>query len=110
MILWIDAQLSPSLASWISATFNIQAIALRDLGLRDATDRDIFLAARRESAIVCTKDSDFVRLVQDLGSPPSVILITCGNTSNAHLRKILQDALPAALKLLQSGETVVEVR
>jgi predicted nuclease of predicted toxin-antitoxin system len=68
MILWIDAQLSPFLASWISATFNIDAVPLRDLGLRDATDRDIFLAARREAAIVFTKDSDFVRLVQDLGS------------------------------------------
>lgn len=75
MILWIDAQLSPALASWISATFGIQAIAVRDLGLRDATDRDIFLAAKKESATVCTKDSDFVRLVQDLGSPPSIILI-----------------------------------
>jgi predicted nuclease of predicted toxin-antitoxin system len=31
-------------------------------------------------------------------------------TSNASLRQILERALPAALDLLQSGESVVEVR
>ncbi len=110
MILWIDAQLSPALAGWMTSTFGISAVALRDLGLRDAKDREIFLAARRATATVFTKDSDFVRLVQDLGSPPKVILITCGNTSNAYLRQILLRALPHALKLIESGETVVEVR
>ncbi len=109
MILWIDAQLSPALG-WIRSTFGIFAVALRDLGLRDAKDREIFLAARREVATVFTKDSDFIRLVQELGSPPQVILITCGNTSNAYLGQILQRALPHALKLIESGETVVEVR
>ncbi|MDQ3668167.1 MAG: DUF5615 family PIN-like protein [Acidobacteriota bacterium] len=110
MILWIDAQLSPALARWINSTFGIAATALRDLGLRDATDREIFMAGRQAGAIVLTKDGDFLRLVQELGSPPSVILITCGNTSNANLRQILEHALPAALELLQSGERVVEVR
>jgi predicted nuclease of predicted toxin-antitoxin system len=110
MILWIDAQLSPALARWINSTFGIPAMALRDLGLRDATDREIFIAGRQAGAIVLTKDGDFLRLVQELGSPPPVILITCGNTSNANLRQILERALPAALELLQSGESVVEVR
>jgi predicted nuclease of predicted toxin-antitoxin system len=70
MILWIDAQLSPAIATWISRTLAIPAVALRDLGLRDATDREIFLAARRDKAIVMTKDRDFVRLLVDLGPPP----------------------------------------
>jgi predicted nuclease of predicted toxin-antitoxin system len=69
MILWIDAQLSPALALWLGATFEISALALRDLGLRDATDRAIFLAARRAGATVVTKDGDFVRLLEDLGPP-----------------------------------------
>jgi predicted nuclease of predicted toxin-antitoxin system len=109
MILWIDAQLSPALALWLGATFEISALALRDLGLRDATDREIFLAARREGATVVTKDGDFVRLLEDLGPPPQVIWITCGNTSNANLKRILTDTLPRALELLLLGETLVEV-
>ena len=76
MIPWIDAQLSPALVPWLGSTFEISALALRDLGLRDATDREIFLAARREGAIVVTKDGDFVRLLEDLGPPPQVIWIT----------------------------------
>jgi len=39
MTIWIDAQLSPAIAKWIAESFLVQAIALRDLGLRDATDR-----------------------------------------------------------------------
>jgi predicted nuclease of predicted toxin-antitoxin system len=109
MILWIDAQLSPALALWLGATFEISTLALRDLGLRDATDREIFLAARREGATVVTKDGDFVRLLEDLGPPPQVIWITCGNTSNANLKRILTDTLPRALELLLLGETLVEV-
>ncbi len=40
MNIWIDAQLPPTLASWIANTFNIQASALRDLGLRDSRDKE----------------------------------------------------------------------
>jgi predicted nuclease of predicted toxin-antitoxin system len=47
MLIWIDAQLSPAIAQWISENFQAQAIALRDIGLRDATDRQIFDAARQ---------------------------------------------------------------
>jgi predicted nuclease of predicted toxin-antitoxin system len=33
MIIWLDAQLPPALAAWITATFTIPAQAVRDLGL-----------------------------------------------------------------------------
>jgi len=61
--IWVDAQLSPAIAEWISVNFSVPAVALRDLGLRDETDRAIFFAARRASAILMTKDSDFLRLL-----------------------------------------------
>ncbi len=32
--IWIDAQLSPSLAQWITGTFGVPSRAVRDLGLR----------------------------------------------------------------------------
>ena len=110
MILWIDAQLSPALATWISEEFSILAVPLRDVGLRDSTDREIFLAAKREGAIVITKDSDFPKLLASLGPPPQVIWIRSGNTSNAHLQKVLLRTLPKAIELLQSGEELIEIR
>jgi predicted nuclease of predicted toxin-antitoxin system len=109
VIIWVDAQFSPAIAPWITGIFGVQAIAVRDLGLRDASDRQIFLAARREAAVVMTKDSDFVRLMDEMGSPPQVIWVTCGNTSNVRLKEILSKTLPDAIALLDSGEKLVEI-
>ena len=49
MIIWVDAQLSPALASWMGESFSLNAKALRELGLRDASDERIFFAAREAS-------------------------------------------------------------
>ncbi len=64
MILWLDAQLSPAMPSWISSEFSVSANAVRDLGLRDAKDHEILSAARQANAVVMTRDADFVRLVE----------------------------------------------
>ena len=109
MAIWIDAQISPAIAAWISSNFAVNAVAIRDLGLRDAEDKEIFEAARRENATVMTKDSDFVLLLDRLGAPPQVIWVTCGNTSNARLKEILTNTLSKALELLESGEELVEI-
>lgn len=110
MIVWIDAQLSPALAAWIRETFGFEAHAVRDLGLRDAKDLEIFLAAREAQAIVLTKDIDFIDLLHRLGPPPLIVWLTCGNTSNSRLRAILNGRLLQALELLARGESVVEIR
>lgn len=110
MTLWLDAHLSPSLSGWLSARFDVNAYAVRDLGLRDASDASIFAAARSARAVVVTKDADFVTLLDRLGPPPSVIWLTVGNTSNTRLREILEETLPAALRMLQGGESIVEIQ
>ncbi|MCE7980753.1 MAG: hypothetical protein DYG89_06130 [Caldilinea sp. CFX5] len=110
MKIWIDAQLSPTIAAWLTAEFGVEAKALRDLGLRDATDTEIFLRAKQETAVVMTKDIDFVDLIKRLGAPPQVIWLTCGNTSNARLRQILQKTLPQAITLLATGEPVIQIK
>lgn len=110
MTLWIDAHLSPAIATWITDTLGVEAIALRDLGLREAEDSEIFAAAKAAGAIVMTKDSDFVDLVERLGPPPKIIWLTCGNTSNARLREILSATLLRSLELLRTDETLVEIR
>jgi predicted nuclease of predicted toxin-antitoxin system len=109
MEIWVDAQLSPAIASWLRDTHGLDAKAVRDLGLRDAEDRDIFDSAKAAKAAVLTKDSDFVDLVERFGPPPQILWLTCGNTSNSHLREILTAALPEAMRLLQAGEPIVEI-
>ncbi|MDF5733472.1 MAG: DUF5615 family PIN-like protein [Rhizonema sp. PD38] len=109
MTIWVDAQLSPVIAIWITSTFGVTAVALRDIGLRDAEDFEIFEAAKVQGAIIITKDRDFADLVDRYGSPPQIIWLTCGNSSNARLREILSVTLPEALQLLRLGEKLVEI-
>lgn len=61
MIIWIDAQLSPSLAAWINRNLiDVEAKSVRALGLREATDREIFMKARTAEATIMSKDVDFL--------------------------------------------------
>jgi len=106
---WLDAQLPPSLAVWLSEKFKVETIALRDLGLRDAMDTEIFEAARHSGIVVVTKDSDFVELVLRQGAPPQILWLTCGNLTNAHLRQLLAATFENAHDLLVDGEFVVEI-
>lgn len=109
MKLWVDAQLSPAIASWLRATFGLEASPVRELGLRDASDDVIFEAARAAGATVMTKDADFVRLLERHGPPPRVLWVTCGNTSNTRLKEVLTLRLAAALAAMASGEALVEI-
>jgi predicted nuclease of predicted toxin-antitoxin system len=109
MKIWVDAQLPPTLTNWLSATFGLEAFALRDLSLRDARDIEIFEAARAEGAVIMTKDSDFIDLVCRLGTPPQILWLTCGNVTNRNLRRLLTATLPDALERFRQGEMIVEI-
>jgi predicted nuclease of predicted toxin-antitoxin system len=76
VIVWIDAQLSPALAPWLSERFNVAAFSVQHLGYRDATDAQIFEAARAAGAVVLTNDSDLLRLLEQHGPPPQVLWVT----------------------------------
>lgn len=92
--IWIDAQLSPALAAWINRNYEeVEAKSVRAVGLRDAGDEEIYRAARKAEVIVMTKDSDFLNLLDRIGSPPTVIWVTCGNTSNRRMQQILKQTL-----------------
>lgn len=102
MTIWLDAHLSLSIAPWL-------AIPVRDLGLREAQDSPIFVAAKTADVVVMTKDADFAEMVERLGSPPQVLWLRCGNTSNVALRDLLTRELPAAIIRLEAGEPLVEI-
>lgn len=109
MVVWLDAQLPPALAPWLSSVFGVEAHAVRVLGLLHATDSAIFNAARDAGVVVLTKDGDFVVLLERYGPPPQVVWLTCGNTSTASLRTILQDAWVRMTQLLETGVPLVEI-
>lgn len=110
MKLWVDAQLSPALAPWLTKELGVEAQSVRFVGLRDAEDKDIFFADREAGTAVMTKDQDFIELVRQHSPPPQIIWVRCGNTSNARLRVVLGQAWKDITESLSKGESVVEIR
>lgn len=49
-------------------------------------------------------------LVTRLGPPPQVVWITCGNTSNQEMKRILESTFATVLELAALGEAVIEVK
>jgi predicted nuclease of predicted toxin-antitoxin system len=109
MIFWVDAQLPPNLADWLRWTFKVEAYALRELGLRDADDLEIFKRAQQEGIVLISKDSDFVELLLRQQPPPQLLWVTCGNTTNQRLQELFNEVFPQALQLLVEGHVVVEL-
>lgn len=110
MIIRLDAQLSPRLPGWIEETFGVECLHVRDVGLREAEDPEIFQKARESGAVVMTKDEDFVHLVRRFGTPPQVIWISAGNMRNERFKTLLIETQPDAISLITNGETVVEIQ
>ena len=110
VIFWVDAQLPPSLAPWLSGQFGVEAQSLRFLGLHDAEDGRIFELARAAGEVILiSKDSDFVELITQRGPPPRLLWVTCGNLTNRRLREVFGALFNDALALLHAGERIVEL-
>lgn len=109
MIIWIDAQLPSGIAVWLIKNFEVDAKSLSYMGLQKALDKEIFFKARENNAVLMSKDSDILDLLDQYGPPPKVIWLTCGNTSNEKLKEILSKSLKQAIVLLEAGESLVEI-
>ncbi len=105
---WVDAQLPPALATWLR-TQGVTAAHVLELGMLSSSDADIFAAARRDDAIVITKDEDFLRLLERHGPPPQVVWVTVGHVRNARLRELIERHWASIAAQLLAGEPLVEL-
>ena len=64
---------------------------VRELGLENATDKEIFEFAKKYDNTIVTFDSDFFDLNTLYGFPPRIIWIRTGNTTTKNLEIILKD-------------------
>ena len=96
----VDAQLPPALARWLRETGH-EALPVREIGLREATDETICAHALRTGAVVLTKDEDFALLARSSGTAPVVVWLRVGNCSNAELRAWLEPRLPGIMQLVE---------
>ncbi len=72
MSLLLDENLSPRLTIRLASLFT-DLIHVRDVGLNQANDEDIWDWARENSYTVISADADFVALVNRRGPPPKLI-------------------------------------
>jgi predicted nuclease of predicted toxin-antitoxin system len=110
MKFWLDAHISPSIAKFLKEEYGIETFSLRSIGLRDADDDDIFFKARSEGVVFFTKDADFISLVEKYGSPPQVVWLAIGNTSNFEMRELFKNVFGDLVGLLQEGNSLIEIR
>ena len=103
----VDAQLPPSLAKALRVAGH-EAFHVADFGLLDATDQPIWEMALETSAILVTKDQDFLLLRTARGNGPVILWIRLGNCPNRVLISQLTQALPAIIDAVNRGEAVIE--
>ncbi len=105
----VDAQLPPALAVLLREHGH-EAQAVREVGLRDANDGDIWNFASQNGMILTTKDEDFAqRVLSGRGAGPAVLWLRVGNCSNRALREWLTPLLSPAVEAIERGERLVEV-
>ncbi|MFZ0709617.1 MAG: DUF5615 family PIN-like protein [Terrimicrobiaceae bacterium] len=105
----LDAQLPPALARALrEAGYDVRAV--RELGLRDADDSEIWDYALANQAAIITKDQDFAECLMSRRPAPVIVWLRIGNTSNRALVTWLLPLWPDILSCIEAGDSLVEVR
>jgi predicted nuclease of predicted toxin-antitoxin system len=105
----VDAQLPPALAAALREA-GYDARAVRELGLREAADADIWEYAITHECAVVTKDQDFSERLISTSPAPVVVWLRIGNSSNRALLAWLLPLWPDIVFRIASGDHLVEVR
>ena len=109
MNLLIDNQLPPALARFIEGELRCSAIHVIDVGLRDASDAEVWSYASNTHSILVSKDEDFANMV--LRAPTAkLIWVRVGNCRKAFLFELLRQMWPRILERLESGDHLIEIR
>ena len=93
MKLLLDQNISFRVAQLLKDFFNV-VNQVKTLNLIDATDSEIWNYALLEGYTIVTFDSDFIDLATLKGSPPKVIWLRFGNSSNLKIfNKLIANAI-----------------
>ena len=101
MKLLFDRNLSPRLPRLLEDLYPDSA-DIRDLGMRDATDTQIWEYAKANGFAIVSKDSDFQERSVLFGSPPKVVWIRAKNCTTTQLQDVLRTAFPIIKKFVQA--------
>jgi predicted nuclease of predicted toxin-antitoxin system len=88
--LLFDANVSHKLVSGLASEFPGSA-HVRDVGLREADDRQIWEHARVHGFVIVSKDTDFRERSYLEGFPPKVVWLDVGNAATAAIAALLRN-------------------
>jgi predicted nuclease of predicted toxin-antitoxin system len=66
-----------------------EAKQVRELGLENSSDRDIWQYAKQNHYTIVTFDADFFDMANLFGHPPKIIWLRVGNRNTNHLAEFL---------------------
>ena len=89
MKLLFDQNLASRLVRSLSDVFP-GSLHVEDLGMSQASDREIWDHARNAGFVIVSKDNDFQQMSFVFGAPPKVIWIRRGNCSVRETEEILR--------------------
>jgi predicted nuclease of predicted toxin-antitoxin system len=98
--LLFDENLSPTLAERLSDVFPFSA-HVRDVGLKSATDPDVWNHAVAGDFVLISKDADMHDRSVLFGFPPKVIWIRLGNCSTRQVEELIRRELKLINRFLE---------
>ena len=104
----VDAQLPPALARLLRES-GCDASAVREIGLREANDAEIWRYAVQQQAAIITKDEDFAERCLYSRDQPVIVWLRIGNTSNQALLRWFVPLWPEIMRRIELGDRLIEV-
>lgn len=106
MKLLFDQNISPKIIKHLATDFP-DSRHVRQIGLEDASDSQIFDYAKSHEFSIVTFDSDFVDLNIVRGIPPKIIWLKTGNLTTLFISDLLKGNASVIHEFLQSGESEI---
>src|SRR5712675_2151432 len=94
MKMLFDQNLSPRLPRLLADIY-ADSVHVREVGLRDAVDFDIWQYAKVHGYAIVSKDSDFQQRSLLHGAPPKFIWLRVGNCTVGRIENLLRTYSPA---------------
>ena len=105
----VDNQLPPALARLIREEFGEESVHVVDIGMRDATDPELWSHASASGYILISKDEDSVNMF--LQKPTAGLLwVRVGNCRRTFLLDVFRRVWPRIVERLRNKEYFIEIR
>jgi predicted nuclease of predicted toxin-antitoxin system len=104
----VDNQLPPALARFIQDELKCSAIHVVDVGMRDASDAEVWSYASQTQSILISKDEDFANMVLQVPTA-KLIWVRVGNCRKTFLLDLFRQMWPRILQRLDGGDRVIEL-